>query len=195
MIDLLTTKATSYMENIIYGALVIGGFFVGYWIRKQRTSAKIKSAETRAEKILSEVKSKQSELLLKAQEKALKIIDEAKQDEQKRRQEINNFQARLEKRENTFSQKLLELQDKQQKLYDKIGQVEEVKEKIHQIKKEQLAKLEKIASLSKQEAQDVIIKNMEGNRAKRNKEAIWKYRALASDYYIFKHEYILIFKN
>ncbi|MDA2922280.1 hypothetical protein MYX07_03360 [Patescibacteria group bacterium AH-259-L07] len=40
----------------------------------------------------------------------------------------------------------------------------------------------------------VIIKNMEGNRAKRNKEAIWRYRALSSDYYIFKHEYILIFK-
>lgn len=41
----------------------------------------------------------------------------------------------------------------------------------------------------------IIIKNMEGNRAKRNKEAIWRYRALSSDYYIFKHEYILIFKN
>ncbi len=41
----------------------------------------------------------------------------------------------------------------------------------------------------------VIIKNMEGNRAKRNKEAIWRYRALSSDYYIFKHEYILVFKN
>ncbi|MCK4386792.1 MAG: hypothetical protein KAV41_01745 [Candidatus Pacebacteria bacterium] len=40
----------------------------------------------------------------------------------------------------------------------------------------------------------VIIKNMEGNRAKQNKEAIWRYRALSSDYYIFKHEYILIFK-
>jgi len=40
----------------------------------------------------------------------------------------------------------------------------------------------------------VIIKNMEGNRAKRNKEGIWRYRALSSDYYIFKHEYILIFK-
>ncbi len=32
----------------------------------------------------------------------------------------------------------------------------------------------------------IIIKNMEGNRAKQNKEAIWKYRALSSDYYIFK---------
>lgn len=40
----------------------------------------------------------------------------------------------------------------------------------------------------------IIIKNMEGNRAKQHKEAIWKYRALSSDYYIFKHEYILLFK-
>lgn len=41
----------------------------------------------------------------------------------------------------------------------------------------------------------VIIKNMDGNRAKQHKEGIWRYRALASDYYIFKHEYILLFKN
>lgn len=41
----------------------------------------------------------------------------------------------------------------------------------------------------------IIIKNMSGNRAKQNKEAIWRYRALTSDYYIFKHEYIFIFKK
>jgi DNA modification methylase len=41
----------------------------------------------------------------------------------------------------------------------------------------------------------IVIKNMEGNRAKQNKEGIWRYRALTSDYYIFKHEYIFIFKN
>ncbi|MCH3923461.1 MAG: site-specific DNA-methyltransferase [Bacteroidales bacterium] len=40
-----------------------------------------------------------------------------------------------------------------------------------------------------------IVKNIEGNRDKLNKQAIWRYRALSSDYYIFKHEYIFIFKN
>jgi len=149
------------MEYIIYGIILVGGFFIGYWIRKQRVSVKIKSAEQKAEKMLSDVKSKQSELLLKAQEKALKIIDDAKQEEKKRRQDINSLQSRLEKRETTFSQKLLELQDKQQKLYDKINKVEEVKNKIHQIKKDQIAKLELIADMSKEKARGVIIKNME----------------------------------
>lgn len=41
----------------------------------------------------------------------------------------------------------------------------------------------------------IVIKNMAGNRAKQNKQGIWRYRALSSDYYIFKHEYILIFKK
>lgn len=41
----------------------------------------------------------------------------------------------------------------------------------------------------------IIVKNMEGNRGKRAQHTIWRYRALASDYYIFKHEYILIFQK
>ncbi|MFH0892535.1 MAG: ribonuclease Y [Candidatus Falkowbacteria bacterium] len=150
------------MEFMVYAFLIfLGGFFLGYWLRKQRITEKIKSAEANAEKILTEVKNKQGALLLKAQEKAIKIIEEAKQDEQKRRQELSNLQSRLEKRETTFSQKLLELQDKQQKLYDKISKVEEAKEKIHQIKKDQLEKLEKIANMTKDEAKEVLFKNVE----------------------------------
>lgn len=41
----------------------------------------------------------------------------------------------------------------------------------------------------------IIVKNMEGNRGKCAQHTIWRYRALASDYYIFKHEYILIFQK
>ena len=41
----------------------------------------------------------------------------------------------------------------------------------------------------------IIVKNIEGNRAKLGKNNIWRYRALKSDYYIFKHEYILVFKK
>lgn len=149
------------MEYIIYGILAVGGFFVGWWVRKQRALAQASSAEAKAQKILNETKTKQKELLLEAQDKALKIIDEAKHDSDKRRQEINNLQNRLEKRETAFSQKLLELQDKQQQLYDKVNIVEEVKEKIKQIKEDQLLKLEKIAKMDKDKAREVLMDNVE----------------------------------
>lgn len=41
----------------------------------------------------------------------------------------------------------------------------------------------------------IVIKNIEGNKAKIGKEDLWKKRALNSDYYIFKHEYIYVFKK
>lgn len=41
----------------------------------------------------------------------------------------------------------------------------------------------------------IIVKNIEGNRGKIGQGGIWRYRALKSDYFIFKHEYILVFKK
>lgn len=41
----------------------------------------------------------------------------------------------------------------------------------------------------------VIVKNIEGNRGKLGAQDIWKYRALKSDYFLFKHEYIFVFKK
>ncbi len=41
----------------------------------------------------------------------------------------------------------------------------------------------------------IVVKNMEGNRAKRNLQNLWRQRAFKGDYYIFKHEYILFFQK
>ncbi|MDO5759887.1 MAG: DNA methyltransferase [Bacteroidota bacterium] len=41
----------------------------------------------------------------------------------------------------------------------------------------------------------IIVKNIEGNRGKLGQQNIWKYRALMSDYFLFKHEYIFVFKK
>lgn len=41
----------------------------------------------------------------------------------------------------------------------------------------------------------IVVKNIEGNRGKIGSQGIWKYRALNSDYFLFKHEYIFVFKK
>ena len=41
----------------------------------------------------------------------------------------------------------------------------------------------------------IIIKNIEGNKGKLGVQDIWKFRALKSDYFLFKHEYIFVFKK
>jgi len=41
----------------------------------------------------------------------------------------------------------------------------------------------------------VIVKNFEETTAKRNQKELWRYRALVGGFYIFKHEYIFVFKK
>lgn len=42
----------------------------------------------------------------------------------------------------------------------------------------------------------IVVKNIEGNEKGKGKRSnLWKYRALAGGFYIFKHEYVMIFKK
>lgn len=41
----------------------------------------------------------------------------------------------------------------------------------------------------------IVVKNFEETRAKRDQKQLWRYRALAGGFYIFKHEYIFVFKK
>jgi hypothetical protein len=41
----------------------------------------------------------------------------------------------------------------------------------------------------------IIIKNFDETKGKRNQKELWRYRALVGGFYIFKHEYIFLFKK
>ncbi|MFH0814486.1 MAG: ribonuclease Y [Candidatus Falkowbacteria bacterium] len=151
------------MSQLIIEAAVIlvAGFFVGYYTRKLIIANKAKSLETKIANSLNETKAKQKEMVMEAKDKAFKIIEDAKRDEQGRRQELSNLQKRLERRESMFDQKLMDLEGEKGKLQEKAQQLEETKLKIQEIQKSQLEKLEKIAGLTKQEAAQVLVKNVE----------------------------------
>ncbi len=41
----------------------------------------------------------------------------------------------------------------------------------------------------------IVVKNFEETRGKRNQKELWRYRALVGGFYVFKHEYIFIFRK
>jgi len=145
----------------LIAAGVILGISGGYLARKKVAQIESKSLESKMQAKVEETNSKAREILLKAKDKAIGIIDEAKKEESNRRQELKSMQTRLEKREALFDQKLLDLENKQTKIQDKAKQVEEIKQEIKKIQKGQLEKLEKIAGMNKEEAGKVLLKNVE----------------------------------
>jgi ribonucrease Y len=161
-------------------SLAVGGF-IGYYLKRVVSLRAVDSAERKAEDILNEAKNKQKEILLEAKDKAIKVIDEAKLEEVKRREEIQHLQTRLEHREGVFDKKLLELENKQQDLSEKITKVETVKAEIVKIKESQLQKLEKIAQLTSEEAKKVLLDNTEQKIKAELVERVKKLQMISSE--------------
>ncbi|MFC1612401.1 Rnase Y domain-containing protein, partial [Patescibacteria group bacterium] len=135
----------------------IVGLLIGYTLRKLIARGQVGSAEIKAEKILTDAKNKGQEYLVKVKEKALKIIDDSKKDEASRRKETQGLHKRLEKREGIFDQKLLEFQDKQQKLLEKATRLEEVKKEIRNLRDQEMEKLQQISKLSPEGAKTELL--------------------------------------
>ena len=142
-------------------ATLVFGLIVGYFARKKVAQTEADSLEAKMQHLIDDARNKEKEILIKAKDQAIKIIDEAKVEETVRRKELRGQQQRLESRETLFDQKLLDIESKQTKLQEKANKLEEIKEQIQQIKKDQLDKLEKIAGFNKEEAKKILLENAE----------------------------------
>ncbi len=144
----------------LIGAIGIG-VLMGYWLRIMAAKQQTESAERRAQQLVLDAKNKQKEALLEAKEQSIKIIDEAKKEEKERRKELNKLQQRLEQRESMFDKKILELEDKQQKIAEKEKEIDSIKEELRGMRDRGLDKLQKISELSKEDAAKALMKNVE----------------------------------
>lgn len=142
-------------------ACLLGGFVVGYFTRKQWAKNRRGTIEARIEKLIVDAKTKQKEIVMAAQDKALKVFEESKTEAKQIRKESELAKKRLEKRESFFDQKLMDLENRKQELSEKADKINQVKEEIGKIKEEQFAKLEKIAGLTKAEAEKILMENTE----------------------------------
>lgn len=149
------------LSTIIAIVSIAIGIGLGYIIRKQIAKGKAASAETKAEKLIEEAKNKEKELLIKAKEKALSMIEDAKREEEERRKELRETQARLEKRETMFDQKLLDFEDSKTKLQQKVEEVQTVRQKIEDLKNQIVKRLEEVSGYNQEQAKDELLKRVE----------------------------------
>lgn len=141
-------------------ALVVGGA-VGYIVRKQVARSRANNIEALAEKKLAELKNKEQEVILHAKEKAIKVIDDAKKEEQERRQELQKMQQRLDQRETIIDKNLMEFEDRKAKLQEKVDEIQTIKERIDEAKTKIDTKLQEVSSYTKEQAKDELLVRVE----------------------------------
>jgi len=151
------------MINIIIGValgLLVGGG-IGYTIKKVNLEKKLQDAEEEAKKIIDNAKSKGRELLISTKDEALKIREEAKKEEHRRMDKISKLEHRLATREENFDKKLDELEKRKEKILARNEEQDLLQKDLDQAKEKMLAELEKIAKMTKDEAKDILLQQVE----------------------------------
>lgn len=143
-----------------FGALFIGVGF-GYLLRNVFVKSKVRSAEARAEKIINEAKNKEQDILLRAKEKSIQMLEEGKRDGETRRQELKEAQTRLEQRESKFDKRLLELEDSKARIEQAKTDVEKNRVLLQKTLEEEKQKLQSIAGMSRDDAQKELYRLVE----------------------------------
>ena len=161
------------MNDVFFSILlVLIGLFVGIigviifnYIRGSRVSKRIEKMLEKAQKDAEKIKRDQ---VLEAKEETYRLKNEVDKEIKEKKSEIKeseerilNRESSMDRRDQMLQKRELLLEEKENNIILKQKEVQDEKDKVEELKKEQLEQLEKIASFSKKEAKELVMKKVE----------------------------------
>ncbi len=154
--------------GIIIAAVLISfaiGIPVGIAYRKKVAESKIRSAEEEAKKIVDLSKIEAENLkkaeIIKAKEEIVNSRKELDQEIRERRGEVQRQETRLIQKEENLERRSENFEKKEEDLELRLKELEQQKQEIENLQKQEMEELQRIAGLSKEEAKDTLLKEVE----------------------------------
>ncbi|MDD2689213.1 MAG: ribonuclease Y [Candidatus Omnitrophica bacterium] len=159
------------MYIIIFAGIALAALCLGYFLRKYMAEKKIQNAETQAQYILEQAKKeaqdRRREVELEAKDLLYRMRQDFERETKERRQEISNSERRLTQKEENIDRRL-DLLEKKEKEIEARGenikkQEEALKAKdnqLHLLIAEEKERLQKISSLSAEEAKQILLSRL-----------------------------------
>ncbi len=154
-------------------ALAIG-VILGYYARQSIALKQKKTIESKLRRKISQTKIETEKILKESQEKALRILEQAKEQGDERKREFLKTEQILLKKENILNEKFNVFERKEKEFSGKVVQLRKIKEGLESLKEESLKKLEKISDFSQKEAKNEIFSAIEKEYQKEILEKINK---------------------
>jgi len=154
--------------------LLLLGSALGYFLRQFLASKRAKAVEQIIKKQLEEAKSKATDLVLKAQEKAASLLERAGLEEKERKNQLLKLEERLLKKEEVLERQLNEIRIKDEQNQKLAKELEAAKKEIDDLRNEAMSQLEKVSGFSKEEAKEILLKDVRGQYQKELSQAFEK---------------------
>ena len=144
---------------------LLSGFLVGYAYRRNVAEAKVAKAEDAVKKLYDDAQRKAEEIkkekVLEAKEEVFKIRSEAERENRERRGEIQRNERRIFQREEILDKKTDSLDKREAAIANREAEIDGVEASVKALYEQQIHELEKISSLSTEDARNMLLANVE----------------------------------
>ena len=151
---------------ILIGVVCLAiGALVGFAYRKNIAEKKIGRAEESVQKMIEDASKKaetiRKETVLQAKEEIHKLRTEFDKETKERRNEQNKLERRLTQREENLEKKYEACEQREEQLNKRLKEVADIKEEVQKSLDKELAELERISELTKDEAKELLLDKVE----------------------------------
>jgi ribonuclease Y len=144
---------------------VVLGTISGFLLSKKIGAKHLEGAKSQAERLLKEAfqeaEQQKREKLTEAREEIYKLRQEAEKEIKDRRGELQRAERRLEQKEESFDRKLDKLAHREEDFKNRQAQLETKINEVEKLRQEQVSRLEEVAQLSRDEAREILLKEIE----------------------------------
>jgi len=137
------------------------GCGLGFLVRHYVVGARIKKQRQQAGQVLEKAEKQAREVVLVARDEALKIRNAAEKELERRRAGLRREEERLQRRREKLDHRQERLEQREQALNKRQGAIDKQRNQIERLRQEQMATLERVAGLSREEAKQELLKAVE----------------------------------
>lgn len=145
---------------IVFFALLVGAF-VGYYIRLLTARGQKGSAELQVKEMLISAKTDAQKILDEAKQKEEEKLQELKDKEEKQSVEFKETEKRLIKKEELLDDRQKEIDKEAESLKTRAEKIKEIETSLEKADEEKRQELEKVSKLSRDEAKELLFKDIE----------------------------------
>jgi len=144
------------------GVLSLGvGAILGYLTRQSIAKHQRGTAEEKVTKIISTAKTEARNVLIGARDKSVKILEEAKKEDQVLKSDLLQREKRIFEREGLVDKKNAGIVEEEEKLVLRGEKLKGLKKEIEELREKELQELERVSALSKKDAEAELISRVE----------------------------------
>jgi ribonuclease Y len=153
------------METIVIVIAVLVSLAVGvaggYAILQYRSKQQIDSAERQAKRIVADAETQAKEQLVQARDESLKLRNQAEREIKHNERELRLEEKRLQKRRASLDERFEQLDKRERSLNQRQSAMDKRQNRLETLEKERLAELERVASMSQDEAKNLLLETVE----------------------------------